>query len=109
MGTIDSRKLGKLTVVRGGLYATPKTSNEALLERGVRQHFAAMMTVARDKSIYNVAEDVTHPTRVLVRLLRKARARKVPHQQAKGIVQEIDKYVDRLYGVNESGEFPRVA
>jgi hypothetical protein len=80
------------------------------LERAVRQRFAAMMAQARDKSIYNVAEDVTHPTRVLARLLRKAKAQRVPHEQAKDVVREIDKYVDRLYGHGgDTGDFPAAA
>ncbi len=106
MSGMDGRKLGNLQLVRGGLYGTPRLSNETRLERGVRQRFAAMMTAAKDKSIYNVAEDVTHPTRVLARLLRKAHDRRVPHEQAKEVVREIDRYVDRLYGrAAETGEY----
>lgn len=96
MATTHDKKMGNLPA-------------EVRLERDVRQKFVAMMGRTKDRAIYNVAGDVTHPTRVLARLLRKARAKRVPHEQAKDVVREIDRYVDRLYGKHITGEFKPAA
>ncbi len=48
MNAEGGKNLGKpeLTLVRGGLYGTSRTTPEVRLERGVRERFAAMIASA---------------------------------------------------------------
>lgn len=125
MDTTDGNKSGKddrprLTVLRGGQARTPQSHAELELDRAMRALFYAMRDKQGgniNKNVRNVSRGATHPWRVLVKRFRdakRARNPKVNYAACKGTVQELDRYVDRLFGMgNESiyttGDHPRAA
>lgn len=98
MRTRTNKNVANLSLIRGGLQDGPSPSPELQLERNVREQFVAIRSTVKDRAISNVARDATHPTRVLARLLRKAKAHRAPYQHVKKIALEYVHYVDRLYG-----------
>ena len=101
----DDRKYGNLTVSDGGLAG--RRGPEVELERAIRARFVAMR--GKDgkvpgRAFYEIACGVQNPWRVLARRIQEARRRRVPREQVQGIVDEIDRYVDRLYGGHVTGE-----
>lgn len=113
---IPPHNIGILTLLRGGRYATRQTSAERAMEQTVRERVAKR--IARDmrtqeKALYNVAEDVTHPTRFLSRLYRAAKASKWTHDEARdAFIAPQEDCLNAIYGhasEHDSGDFPKAA
>lgn len=77
----------------------PGDAHERALEQEVREQAARLEAARKDKALYNVAEDVTHPTRTMARLIRRARERKLTREQAAALtIRPMEKYLARVYG-----------
>lgn len=109
MSAEGGKNVGNLSLVRGGQYAAPMCSAEIAWEREVRERMAALRGAdgrsVRDRTVYNIAEGVTHPTRVIARLVRRLKAKRVPFDQAhNALVEPLDRHLRRVYGKTATGE-----
>lgn len=110
--TTSDHNMGILTLLRGGRYATRQSSAERAMELKIRERVAKRIAAdqrKQAKALYNVAEDVTHPTRFLARLYITAKAAKWTRDETKAafIAPQIE-CLNALYG-HDTGDFPRVA
>lgn len=93
---------GRLTLLRGGQYGAHRASAEVELERKMRAQFVRMRSEAErspGRAYDAIAADEQHPWRVLARRIREARAAKVPRSAVQEMVDEIEQYVNAVYGV----------
>ena len=116
MGTASSKNLGNLRLERGGRYANAACAAEIQYERDMRAAFYAMQRDAggkalRDRTLYNAAEGVTRLDRRIARLVRRAKARRVPYQLVHlALVDATERYLKRVWGFPEQHGAPgRVA
>jgi hypothetical protein len=104
--TTAGKNMGTLTLLHGGRYATRQTSAERAMEQKVRERVArriAQDARKQEKALYNVAGDVTHPTRFLSRLYRLAKASKWTHEEAREAF--ITPQIEMLEALYRTGEF----
>lgn len=102
----------RLTVLVGGK-AGPRTHAERELERSLRA-LVYGMEGRKGKNLRNAQAGRTHPARQLVRRFQEAKRLRrdaVNYPKCKASVREIDRYVDRLFGMepDTTGPTPRAA
>lgn len=107
MDADGGKKCGNLTLLQGGLAGPRAVTPEVRLERDLRARFVAMR--GKDgkvvgRAFHDIACGHQNPWRILARRIREAQLKRVPREQVKGIVADIDAYVDRLYGMSNTGE-----
>jgi hypothetical protein len=109
MSCITEDKFRNLTVVRGGRYATPRTHAERF-RVAVRSRYAAIRTrrgTSPGGPFYDAARGKTHPLETVRKHLDLAKVERTAYGDAKafvrGLWQDADEYVDRLYG-RETGQ-----
>lgn len=111
MATTQRQKYGNLQVIDGGLAQT--RTPEAKLEREGRELFAAVRGEdgkVPARAFYEIAEGSQAPWRVLARRVREMKAGRVSLAVAKiTILRPLDRYIERVYGEQPTGEFPRAA
>lgn len=99
-------------IVRGGLYATRSQRSRIELDRRMKARFVRMRGrngKVPDARFYDVSgKRAVQPWGKMADYLEIARRARVPFQEAKGLVREMDKWVDELYGITpqqDTGEF----
>lgn len=106
MATGDGTKKGNLRA----------RSPEELLDIEVAAAFAQLRGAKGEvpaKPFYKIAEGEQHPTRVMARRIREARAARVAREEiARAVLAPLRRYIERKYrnpGTTPTGDFDRVA